>query len=94
MSKFVVFITFNGRHKTELNIDPNDSIRSLMTQIFNKFNISESIRNYDKNNFTLTNANTLLNADQDWLNKTVKEAGIEEDDGIDLKDAGSVKWGE
>jgi hypothetical protein len=93
MSKFVVFITFNGRHKTELEIDPNDSIRSLMTQIFDKFNIPESERNYNRDKFTLTNNSTLLNADQDWLNKTVKDAKIEEDDGIDLKDASSVKWG-
>ena len=93
MSKFVVIITFNGRHKTELEIDPNYSIRSLMTQIFEKFNIPESDRNYNKDKFSLTNAHALLNADQDWLNKTVKDAKIEEDDGIDLKDAGSVQWG-
>lgn len=94
MSKFVIFITYNGRHKKELTIAPNDSIRSLMTQIFNEFNIPESKRNYDKDKFTLTNANTLLNADSNWLNKTVNEAGIEEDDIIDLKDASSVQWGE
>lgn len=93
MSKFVVFITFNGRHKTELKIDPKDSIRSLMTQIFDKFNIPESERNYNKDKFSLTNAHALLNA-EDCLNKTVKESLIEEDDTIDLIDAGSVQWGE
>lgn len=94
MSKFVVFIRFNGRHRQELEIDPNDSIRSLMTQMFDKFNIPESERNYNKDIFTLFNSHTLLNADQDWLNKTVKEALIDEDDTIDLIDAANVKWGE
>lgn len=94
MSKFVVYITYDGRHKTELEIDPNDSIRSLMTKMFNKFNIPISEKNYHKDTFTLTNAVTLLNADEDWLKKTVKEARIEEDDLIDLKDAGSVQYGE
>ena len=91
MSSIVIFITYNGRHKQELSINDNESIRYLMSQMFTKFNISGE--NYDKQYFTLTNANTFLNADEDWLNKTIKDGGIEEDDTIDLKDAGSVQWG-
>ena len=91
MSELVIFITYNGRHKTELHVNPNDTIKSLMSQIFNEYSIAQ--RNYSRDNFTLTNANTLLNADEDWLGKSIKDAGVEEDDNIDLKDAGSVQWG-
>ena len=93
MSKFVVFIRFNDRRKQELEIDPNDSIRSLMTQIFDKFNIPESKRDYCHNKFLLLFNDIILNANEDCLNKTIKEASIEDYDTIDLKECVSLNVG-
>ena len=92
MSKFVVLITFHGR-KQELEIDPNDSISNLMTQMFDKFNIPESKRDYYHNKFLLLFNNIILNANEDCLNKTIKEASIEDYDTIDLKECVSLNVG-
>ena len=64
-----------------------------MTQIFGKFNIPGSKRGYYHDKFLLFFADILLNINEDCLNKTIKEASIEDGDTIDLKECTPVIFG-
>ena len=79
--EFPIFIEYCGRKK-KMKIKENESLKTLMTKIFDLYNITDRHYTYDK--YRLMYCGIILNSGIDQLNKTLQEVDIMEDDYIIL----------
>ena len=79
--EFPIIVFYNHRKK-EIMVKENESLKSLMTKIFDSYGIEDRFYTTDK--YLLTFNLCLLNSSNGPLNKTLKEIGIMEDDCISL----------
>ena len=88
--EFPIFAVYKG-YKKEIMVKENESVKSLMTKIFDSYGIEDKIYTNDK--YYLVCNNVLLNSSNGPLNKTLQEVGVEEDYSIELRRVVELKMG-
>ena len=90
MSRFIIFIYYHS-HNYELEVNENDSLRSVMTRAFDKIGITDKYYTHDK--YIFKNGDKDLNSDPNTLNHTLKEEEIVEDDKLELIETAAIDEG-
>ena len=83
-------ILYKGR-KYDIKINPNDTLRTVMTRAFDKISIIDKF--YTKDRYLFKNGDTILNGNENDLNYTVEMQEIIEDDTLELIKTEGIKAG-
>ena len=85
-----IHIQYNGR-KFDIEVNHNDTLRSVMTKAFDKINIIDKF--YTKDKYIFKNGDTILNGNENALNNTLDTQEIIEDDTLELIKTEGIKAG-
>lgn len=85
-----IHILYKGR-KYDIDINQNDTLRTVMTKAFDKINIIDKF--YTKDKYIFKNGDTVLNGNENALNCTVEMQEIIEDDTLELIKTEGIKAG-
>lgn len=85
-----IHILHKGR-KYDIEINHNDTLRTVMTRAFDKINIIDKF--YTKDKYIFKNGDTILNGNENALNNTVEMQEIVEDDTLELIKTEGIKAG-
>ena len=86
----IIHILYQGR-KFDIQINPNDTLRTVMTRAFDKINLIDKY--YTKDKYIFKNGDTILNGSENALNNTVEMQEIIEDDTLELIKTEGIKAG-
>lgn len=86
----LIHVLYNGR-KYDIQVNPNDTLRTVMTKAFDKINLIDKY--YTKDKYIFKNGDTILNGNENALNNTVEMQAIIEDDIFELIKAEGIKAG-
>ena len=85
-----IHVLYKGR-KYDIEINHNDTLRTVMTRAFDKINIIDKF--YTKDKYIFKNGDTILNGSENALNNTVETQEIIEDDALELIKTEGIKAG-
>ena len=85
-----IHVLYKGR-KYDIEINHNDTLRTVMTRAFDKINIIDKF--YTKDKYIFKNGDTILNGSENALNNTVETQEIIEDDTLELIKTEGIKAG-
>jgi hypothetical protein len=85
-----IHILYKGR-KYDIEINHNDTLRTVMTRAFDKINIIDKF--YTKDKYIFRNGDTILNSNENALNNTIDTQEIIEDDTLELIKTEGIKAG-
>ena len=85
-----IHVLHKGR-KYDIEINHNDTLRTVMTRAFDKINIIDKF--YTKDKYIFKNGDTILNGSENALNNTVETQEIIEDDTLELIKTEGIKAG-
>ena len=85
-----IHIQYNGR-KFDIEVNHNDTLRSVMTKAFDNINIIDKF--YTKDKYIFKNGDTILNGNENALNNTLDTQEIIEDDTLELIKTEGIKAG-
>ena len=85
-----IHILYKGR-KYDIEINQNDTLRTVMTTAFDKINIIDKY--YTKDKYIFKNGDTILNGNENDLNNTIEMQEIIEDDTLELIKSEGIKAG-
>jgi len=85
-----IHILYKGR-KYDIEINHNDTLRTVMTKAFDKINIIDKY--YTKEKYIFKFGDTILNGNENALNNTVETQEIIEDDTLELIKSEGIKAG-
>ena len=85
-----IHILYKGR-KYDIEINHNDTLRTVMTKAFDKINIIDKY--YTKEKYIFKFGDTILNGNENALNNTVETQEIIEDDTLELIKTEGIKAG-
>lgn len=85
-----IHILYKGR-KYDIEINHNDTLRTVMTKAFDKINIIDKY--YTKEKYIFKFGDIILNGNENALNNTVETQEIIEDDTLELIKTEGIKAG-
>lgn len=85
-----IHVLHKGR-KYDIEINHNDTLRTVMTRAFDKINIIDKF--YTKDKYIFKNGDSILNGSENDLNNTVETQEIIEDDTLELIKTEGIKAG-
>ena len=85
-----IHILYQGR-KYDININPSDTLRTVMTKAFDEIKLIDKY--YTKDKYIFKNGDTILNGNENSLNNTVEKQEIIEDDTLEMIKSEGIKAG-